>query len=101
MPEFGFSYIGERRLEIHYREAGGVLDDMPKDAAGVMLAYEIRDPPPESPELLLHSVFTRNAPYCFEFAEEERGRTLYVALRWQTRAGARGPWSEILRAVIP
>ncbi|MDR0561871.1 MAG: hypothetical protein LBG73_04200 [Spirochaetaceae bacterium] len=98
-PEFDFTYPGAGRLEVHYH--GGGRQAKPKGAAGAMLSYAIRDVPPKSQELLLHSVFTIQTPYHFAFAEEERGRILYVALRWLNHKGEAGPWSEIRRAIIP
>jgi hypothetical protein len=66
-----------------------------------MLWYEIRDAPPKNQELFLHSVFSTRSPYRFAFAEEERGRIFYIAIRWLNRQGELGPWSEIQRAVVP
>ncbi|MDR2740973.1 MAG: hypothetical protein LBB98_02340 [Treponema sp.] len=36
-----------------------------------------------------------------EFAEEDRGKTVYIALRQQNEKGSKGPSSEIQSTAIP
>jgi hypothetical protein len=36
-----------------------------------------------------------------EFEEDERGKTLYIALCWQNEKGQRGPWSNVQTTIIP
>jgi hypothetical protein len=31
----------------------------------------------------------------------QRGKTVYFALRWENTRGEKGPWSEIMSAIIP
>jgi hypothetical protein len=40
-------------------------------------------------------------PHVLEFTEEERGKTVYVAICWQNEKGQKGPWSEIENAIVP
>jgi hypothetical protein len=40
-------------------------------------------------------------PHTLQFAEEERGKTVYIALAWQNERGHIGPWSDIQNTVIP
>jgi hypothetical protein len=35
------------------------------------------------------------------FIQEERGKTVYVAMCWQNEKGQKGPWSEIESAIVP
>ena len=52
------------------------------------------------PRIISHTLASRT-PYALEFAEAERGKTVYVALSWQNGRGNIGQWSEIQSAVIP
>jgi hypothetical protein len=40
-------------------------------------------------------------PHTLQFTEEDRGKTVYIALRWQNERGNTGPWSDIKSTVIP
>jgi hypothetical protein len=100
-PEFEFTYPGARRIDVHFRDFGSKSKAKPRGAAGAVILYTVRNTPPANQDELAHSVFTSRTPYHFEFKEEERGKTAYVALFWQNRKGERGPWSEIQSVIIP
>jgi hypothetical protein len=100
-PEFEFTYPGARRVEAHFKDFGSQSKAKPKGVAGAVICWEIRDTPPANQDQLLHSAFTGRTPYRFEFKEEERGKTVYIALFWQNGKGDKGPWSEIQSAIIP
>jgi hypothetical protein len=46
-------------------------------------------------------VLATRTPHILEFTEEERGKTVYVAICWQNEKGEKGPWSEIESAIVP
>jgi hypothetical protein len=50
---------------------------------------------------LLHSVIDTRSPYTFMFENDQRGKTLYFALRWQNTRGEKGPFTLIQNAIIP
>jgi hypothetical protein len=35
------------------------------------------------------------------FEEDERGKKVYFAVRWESGAGKKGLWSDIYSAIIP
>jgi hypothetical protein len=35
------------------------------------------------------------------FENDQRGKTVYFALRWENTRGEKGPWSAIQIAIIP
>jgi hypothetical protein len=51
--------------------------------------------------LLTHSRLASRSPLELSFDPEERGKTVYLAARWQNRRGELGPWSDIISAIIP
>jgi hypothetical protein len=46
-------------------------------------------------------VFDTNSPLDIEFTEEDRGKVVWFAVRWENTRGEKGPWSEIYFAIIP
>jgi hypothetical protein len=50
---------------------------------------------------LTHSNVDTNSPYALSFENDQRGKTIYFALRWENTRGEKGPWSAIQTAIIP
>jgi hypothetical protein len=73
----------------------------PKGQYGIEFAWEIADEKPAHVRSLTHSVFDTRTPLTLEFDEEERGKTLWYAARWENTRGEKGPWSEIFKTIIP
>ncbi|MCL1911832.1 MAG: hypothetical protein FWG13_06475 [Leptospirales bacterium] len=55
----------------------------------------------KDPDELTHHAMASRTPHVIEFKESERGKTVYIALRWQNERGHLGPFSEVQSAVIP
>jgi hypothetical protein len=60
----------------------------------------VLDHPPADAGELTKALLATRTPHTLEFTEEERGKTVYVALQWQNNKGQKGPWSEILWAIV-
>jgi hypothetical protein len=73
----------------------------PYGVNGAVIIYAVRDTPPVNHADLTRSTLATRTPHTLEFAEEERGKTLYIALCWQNERGEKGPWGEIMSAIIP
>jgi hypothetical protein len=50
---------------------------------------------------LTHSNVDTNSPFTLSFENDQRGKTVYFALRWENTRGEKGPWSGIASAIIP
>jgi hypothetical protein len=59
------------------------------------------DAPPADISALSRSVLATRTPHILEFTEEERAKTVYIAVCWQNEKGERGPFSEIESAIVP
>jgi hypothetical protein len=88
-------------IEVHFKEAGSPNKRKPKGQSGVEVASAILDEKPVDWEELIHSDFATRSPLRLTFKGADRGKTLYFALRWQNTRGEKGPWSEIINAIIP
>jgi hypothetical protein len=73
----------------------------PYGVNGAVIAYAVLDAPPADVSALTRSVPATRTPHVLEFTEEERGKTVYVAICWQNEKGEKGPWSEIESAIVP
>jgi hypothetical protein len=88
-------------VELHFNDAESTHRAKPEGVHGVEIIWEILDAPPAGWDKLMHSVFDIHTPHSFSFPYEERGRTLYFALRWENTRGEKGPLTEILSTIIP
>ncbi|MDR0419942.1 MAG: hypothetical protein LBH30_00595 [Prevotellaceae bacterium] len=94
------SVIG--RLSIHFFERGSRhKKGKPAGQHGAEIRWLLSDTPPTRWDDLTHSEIDTNSPFTLSFEYDQRGKTVYFALRWENTRGEKGPWSEILSAIIP
>jgi hypothetical protein len=74
---------------------------IPYYLTGAVIYYVISDTPVVNQNALPYSRLATRSPLELTFSPEDRGKTVYLAARWQNRRGELGPWSEIVMAVIP
>jgi hypothetical protein len=67
----------------------------------VEVAWLVSDVRPTRWDELIHSSVDTNSPFVLVFENDQRGKTVYFALRWENTRGEKGPWSEIYSAIIP
>jgi hypothetical protein len=88
-------------ITVNYRDKNGKGTAKPKGVHGVEIAWEILGAQPTDWSQLTHSAFDTRTPAQLVFSGEQRGKTLYFALRWENNRGDKGPWSVIYNAIIP
>jgi hypothetical protein len=93
--------VDSRRIEVDFQDEKTTSKAKPYGCLGAVVYYAVLATPPTKPESLTRTVLATRTPHKLEFTEEERGKTVYIALRWQNEKGQLGPWSEILSAIIP
>jgi hypothetical protein len=100
-PEFiiGTSLI--RCLTVIFRDCGSSSKAKPRGVHGAEICWAILDRPPVSVEELVRSGFATRSPFRLMFDDSERGKTVYFCLRWESTRGEKGPWGEIVMAIIP
>jgi hypothetical protein len=86
---------------IRYRDKNEKGFAKPKGCHGVEIAWAILDEPPLDWAQLTHSSFDTRTPAQLVFTGEQRGKTLYFAMRWENTRGEKGPWSDITGTIIP
>jgi hypothetical protein len=85
----------------YYEKEGGHKRAKPAGQHGVELAWTIGDTLPARWDELTHSSFDTRTPLTLPFENDQRGRTLYYALRWENTRGEKGTWSVIASVIIP
>jgi hypothetical protein len=90
-----------RQLDIYFYDDANERRSKPEGVHGAEIRWDFSDVPVVDPDSLVRSRFDTASPYTIEFAGEDRGRTVYIALRWENTRGEKGPWSEIMTAIVP
>jgi hypothetical protein len=88
-------------VDIHFRDAGSESRRKPAGVHGVEIRWTMSNAPVNNWAQLANSSFDTNSPLRLSFSGEERGKTLYFALRWENTRGVKGPWSGIQSTIIP
>ena len=89
-----------RCITIAYRDSESNLAAKPKGVYGAEIRWVIADECSDISELTNSEIDTRT-PFTLEFAESQRGKTIWICLRWQNTRGEKGKWGDIERAIIP
>ncbi|MDR3238103.1 MAG: hypothetical protein LBT84_06340, partial [Spirochaetia bacterium] len=100
-PEYDIDTSILNRLSVHIWNVRNKRKGKPDGVHGAEIAWEVRTTPPSKAEDLANSAFTTRTPYTLEFTGDQRGQVVYFCLRWENNKGQKGPWGEIVSAVIP
>ena len=101
MPTFVLDLSIPRHIRLRYHDQDSHSEAKPYGVNGAVVAWGLMDAPPAKQKDLPHTLLATHSPYTMEFEEDERGKTLYIALCWQNERGQRGPWSNLEAAIIP
>jgi hypothetical protein len=86
-------------IAIDFRSEAGRAK--PAGVHGAEIVWAILDRPPVNWSELIHSNFDTRSPFTLSFEGEDRGKHVYIALRWENTKGEKGPWCDIISAIIP
>jgi hypothetical protein len=100
-PELDVDVLDFRRLKVVFHDMGSDSKAKPYGVNGAVIVYAVLDAPPADVTALTRSTLATRTPHVLEFTEEERGKTVYIAICWQNEKGEKGPWSEIESAIVP
>jgi hypothetical protein len=100
-PDFTVDTATLRRLGIHFFDHGSKSHAKPHGIQGAEIRWGFVTEMPKDIDELPHSSFDTRSPFTLEFSESDRGKTVGICLRWENTTGEKGPWSEIVLAIIP
>jgi hypothetical protein len=90
-----------RELSIVFHDQASARKARPYGTMGAVVAWQVSQTAPACPDDLTRSQLATRTPHLLQFTEQERGKTVHIALCWQNKKGQRGHWSEIQSAIIP
>jgi hypothetical protein len=90
-----------RILLILFFDVAGSGRAKPFGVHGAELKWGFSETSIVNPDLLPNSLFSTRSPFRLQFRGEDRGRTVWFCLRWENTKGEKGPWSEIVSAIVP
>jgi hypothetical protein len=92
-----------RQITIHFFEGNDTHKKAkPAGVHGAEIRWVVRDAFEDVHiDDLIHSSFDTHTPITIEFADEQRGKILYYALRWENSTGKKGPFGPVQGTVIP
>ena len=99
--EFELRLRNIREIVINFWVKGSESRAKPVTYDGAVVIWQILDEPPDGPHNLTEHTMASRTPHALEFREEDRGKTVYIALAWQNERGNLGAWSEIQSAIVP
>jgi hypothetical protein len=100
-PAFSIMLPNPAVIEIHYHDGNSSRKAKPAGVHGMEIRWAILGAAPTDWDELTNSVFSIRTPCRLTFLYNQRGKTLYFALRWEDNRGKKGPWSEIHETIIP
>ena len=101
-PDYDVNTGTIRRLTVHFYDQGQKKSKAkPEGQHGAEIRWAILGSPPTKIDDLVHSSFDTRTPFTLQFDEDQRGKTVYFCLCWENTRGEKGPWSEIVSAIIP
>jgi len=100
-PKFYISLLDSGMLSVGFQDQDSTSKARPYGINGAVISYAVLETAPTEQEQLIHSVLATKTPHTLVFTAEERGKTVYIAVRWQNIKGQTGPWSNIETAIVP
>jgi hypothetical protein len=103
MPELEVDTGTPRRHKVHYRDRGSKRRGKPEGVARIEIRRAILDRYPVSvEEELVKSGYDTASPWVNDFDEADRGKKVYDCGRWEgLTEGAKGPFGEVVEAIVP
>jgi hypothetical protein len=101
IPELELDSSIIRQIIVHFKDNGSEKRSKPHGVHGIELRWSLLETSPASVEELKNSAFDTATPYTFSFDETDRGKAIYICPRWENNKGEKGPWGEIVKAIVP
>jgi hypothetical protein len=101
IPVFTTELRNIRSIVIPFREEGVKSRGIPYGYDGAVVSWDVSGTPVTDPKKLTRSELATRSPHTLLFEEEDRGKTVYIALQWQNESGKKGEFSAVQTAIIP
>jgi hypothetical protein len=95
------SPMGNYTIKVTFENRDTGKSNVPGYLTGVVIYYIVSDTPVTNPADLAYSRLATHSPYELGLDPTQQGKTAYLAGRWQNARGERGPWSSIIKIIVP
>ncbi|MDR1282159.1 MAG: hypothetical protein LBK99_15265 [Opitutaceae bacterium] len=100
-PGVKITLISPGRVIVAFFDADNIHRAKPGQVHGAEVESTIRDTAPTTDADFTRSAFCTRSPFTFDFDISQRGKTLWLRLRWENTRGEKGPWTDIFQVIIP
>ncbi|MDR0599993.1 MAG: hypothetical protein LBG84_07935 [Treponema sp.] len=103
-PAFTLRPVNSRELRIDFHDEGSTRRAIPYGLDGAILHLQVLEPGeavPLDPEALPKTRLLTASPQVYEFSPPDQGKRVVCALCWQNEKGEKGPYTDIVTAVVP
>jgi hypothetical protein len=90
-----------RQLTVHFFDVDSKHTAKPDGVHGAEIRWAILEEPPVNENALTQSSFDTRTPFVLTFTEDQRGKAVYMCLRWENTRGQKGPWGNIMKEIVP
>ncbi|MDR3235534.1 MAG: hypothetical protein LBT48_02260 [Prevotellaceae bacterium] len=90
-----------RRLILPFYDLDTMRRAKPAGAHGVEICWAVFNEQVVKVGDLVNTSFATRSPFFLDFNDEQRGHFAYFCLRWVNTRGVKGPFGEIVSAIIP
>jgi hypothetical protein len=99
-PKASVTLPGPALVEFHIHDSVSAGRAKPAGVHGVEIRWGVLDTPPVNVDDMPHASLFTKSPFSLPLDYQQRGKTLYFALRWEGTSGEKGIWSEIKNTII-
>jgi hypothetical protein len=93
---------GVREVVVRFWIEGAAHRAKPRGYDGAVLIWAVGGAPfTRLEDLRDGNLMASRTPHTLVFTDDQRGKTVSMALAWQNERGIRGEWGEILSTIIP
>jgi hypothetical protein len=100
-PDISIDYSILAWLIIHFWDQNATSKAKPHGVHGVEFKWVMQDERPAKAEDMPDSLVSTSSPLTLKFTDDDRGKRIWFCLRWESTTGGKGPWTEIMSAIIP
>jgi hypothetical protein len=101
VPVFAAEVRGIRSVTLVFHDEGTKSSAIPYGFNGAVVSWDVSGTPVTDPKKLTRSELATRSPHVLHFEEEDRGKTVYIALQWQNESGEKGDFTAVQTAIIP
>ncbi|MDR0685848.1 MAG: hypothetical protein LBF79_00065 [Dysgonamonadaceae bacterium] len=99
-PDLVIEVLGAGLVKTKFHKHGSTTTARPYGVIGAVVIYGVSDHQADKHDELNRHLLATRSQHTFEFPDEERGKTVSIAVAWQNEKGQVGPYCDIQSVII-